>query len=200
MPGLISAVFRHFVPIADRNARPGRQSIRLAGKLAGWLGAVLLALAPIQPVSAFNFVATEGGPVPEVTFLDADGNERSLQDFQGRVVVLNLWATWCAPCRKERPSLDRLQASHGGDDFEVIALAVDRGDLSKVLNFYEEVGVENLAVYHDATAKAGRTLRAPGLPTTLIIDRNGKEIGRVLGDAEWDGDDVATLLNAVIAE
>lgn len=149
---------------------------------------------------AFNFVATDNGPVPEVTFLDADGNERSLSDFQGRVVVLNLWATWCAPCRKEMPSLDRLQAALGGDDLEVIALAVDRGDLTKVLDFYQEVGVENLAVYHDSTAKAGRTLRAPGLPTTVIIDRDGAEIGRVLGDAEWDGDDVVTLLNAAIAE
>ena len=161
---------------------------------------MLLALASSQPAFALNFVATEGGPVPEVTFLDVDGNERSLEDFQGRVVVLNLWATWCAPCRKEMPSLDRLQASHGGDDLEVIALAVDRGDLSKVLNFYEEVGVENLAIYHDGTAKAGRTLRAPGLPTTLILNRDGHEVGRVLGDAEWDGDDVITLIEAVIAE
>ena len=151
-------------------------------------------------VHAFNFVATDGGPVPEIAFLDAEGNERSLSDFQGRVVVLNLWATWCAPCRKEMPSLDRLQAALGGDDLEVIALAVDRGDLSKVLDFYDEVGVENLAVYHDSSAKAGRTLRAPGLPTTVIIDRNGEEVGRVLGDAEWDGDDVVTLLNAVIAQ
>ncbi|MGI9485022.1 MAG: TlpA family protein disulfide reductase [Geminicoccaceae bacterium] len=164
------------------------------------LGAALLAFFFVQPAQAFNFVATDGGPVPEVTFLDADGNERSLADFQGRVVVLNLWATWCAPCRKEMPSLDRLQAALGGDDFDVIALAVDRGDLSKVLSFYADVGIENLAVYHDETAKAGRTLRAPGLPTTLIIDRKGHEVGRVLGDAEWDGEDVVSLLNAVIAE
>ncbi len=149
---------------------------------------------------AFNFAATNAGPVPEVNFLDQDGNERTLDDFQGRVVVLNLWATWCAPCRKEMPSLDRLQAKLGGDDLEVVALAVDRGDISKITSFYEELGVTNLTIYHDPTAKAGRTLRAPGLPTTLLVDREGNEIGRVLGDAEWDGEDVITLLTAAIAD
>ena len=161
---------------------------------------VVMLFGTSQPSHAFNFVATDSGPVPEVTFLDADGNERSLSDFQGRVVVLNLWATWCAPCRKEMPSLDRLEAALGGVDFEVVALAVDRGQLGKIEDFYQEVGIENLAIYHDKTAKAGRSLRAPGLPTTLIIDREGQEVGRVLGDAEWDGEDVVSLLNAVIAE
>jgi len=192
MPAL-SSTSRSNMPVS-------RSGGRLARTLAGLCGALLLAVLTIQPAAAFNFVATDSGPVPELTFLDADGNERTLKDFQGRVVVLNLWATWCAPCRKEMPSLDRLQAALGGDDLEVVALAVDRGDLSKVLTFYDEIGLEHLAIYHDSTAKAGRTLRAPGLPTTLIIDRNGDEVGRVLGDAEWDGDDVATLLEAVIAE
>jgi thiol-disulfide isomerase/thioredoxin len=178
---------------------PRRRGRRLKAALLRWLGALLLAVFATQPADAFNFVATNTGPVPEVTFLDADGHERSLSDFQGRVVVLNLWATWCAPCRTEMPSLDRLQQTLGGDDLEVVALAVDRGDLSKVLDFYEEVGVGTLAVYHDSSAKAGRTLRAPGLPTTVIIDRDGHEVGRVLGDAEWDSEDVITLLEAVIA-
>lgn len=174
----------------------GQASIRVISCLT-----VLLITSFTTPsAQAFNFAATDAGPVPEVTFLDRDGNERTLQDFQGRVVVLNLWATWCAPCRKEMPSLDRLQAKLGGDDLEVIALAVDRGDISKIIGFYEELGVTNLTIYHDPTAKAGRTLRAPGLPTTLVIDRDGGEIGRVLGDAEWDGDDVIALLSAAIAK
>jgi thiol-disulfide isomerase/thioredoxin len=194
MPASPSALARPAAASLHRR-RPG-----FGPGLENWLGALLLLLLAVQPAGAFNFVATDAGPVPEVTFLDADGHERSLADFQGRVVVLNLWATWCAPCRKEMPSLDRLQQTLGGDDLEVIALAVDRGDLSKVLDFYREVGVETLAVYHDATAKAGRTLRAPGLPTTLIIDRKGNEVGRVLGDAEWDGEDVVTLLEALIAD
>jgi len=164
------------------------------------LGAAFLIVSAGNAAMAFNFVATDSGPVPELTFLDGEGNERSLEDFQGRVVVLNLWATWCAPCRKEMPSLDNLQANLGSDDFEVVALAVDRGDLTKVLGFYDEIGIENLGVYHDPSAKAGRVLRAPGLPTTLIIGRDGNEIGRVLGDAAWDGEDVAELLSAAIAE
>ncbi len=195
MPGFLSTVAR-----SSTLPAPHRHTGQWGLTIKGWLCTALLSLLIALPAEAFNFVATDGGPVPEVTFLDADGNERSLSDFQGRVVVLNLWATWCAPCRKEMPSLDRLQAALGGDDFDVIALAVDRGDLSKVLSFYEDVGIENLRVYHDPTAKAGRTLRAPGLPTTLIIDRKGQEVGRVLGDAEWDGEDVLSLLNAVIAE
>lgn len=149
---------------------------------------------------AFNFAATDSGPVPELTFMDGDGNERSLDEFQGRVVVLNLWATWCAPCRKEMPSLDRLQAELGGDDLEVIALAMDRSDIGKIIAFYDELGLDNLRIYHDPTAKAGRTLLAPGLPTTLLIDREGGEIGRVLGDAEWDGADVITLLKAAVED
>ncbi|MEL6962319.1 MAG: TlpA disulfide reductase family protein [Pseudomonadota bacterium] len=164
------------------------------------LGVAILVVGTVLPAQAFNFVATDGGPVPEISFLDAEGNERSLADFQGRVVVLNLWATWCAPCRKEMPSLDRLEAALGSDDFEVVALAVDRGQRGKIESFYQEVGIENLAIYHDKTAKAGRSLRAPGLPTTLIIDRNGQEVGRVLGDAEWDGEDVVSLLSAVIEQ
>lgn len=197
MPAPLHAAARRSGLDPQSRRHPARS---LMSALAVWLGAAFLAFAAAAPAHALNFVATDGATVPEVAFLDADGNERSLEDFQGRVVVLNLWATWCAPCRKEMPSLDRLQASLGSDEFEVVALAVDRGDLSKVLNFYDEIGIENLAIYHDSSAKAGRTLRAPGLPTTLIIDREGKEVGRVLGDAEWDGEDVATLLEAVIAE
>ena len=173
---------------------------RLSSRFAASLAVGLFALLVAVPAQAFNFAATNAGPVPEITFQDRDGNERTLADFQGRVVVLNLWATWCAPCRKEMPSLDRLQAKLGGDDLEVIALAVDRGDISKIADFYEELGIANLNIYHDPTAKAGRTLRAPGLPTTLVIDRDGGEIGRVLGDAEWDDDEVIALLNAAIAD
>ena len=101
---------------------------------------------------------------------------------------------------KEMPSLDNLQSQLGGDDFEVIALAVDRGDIGKITGFYRELGLSNLAIYHDKTAKAGRTLAAPGLPTTLVINRDGTEIGRVLGDAEWDGEEAIALLKAAIAQ
>lgn len=179
------------------SASPSVQSRTTSQAVLSFTLALLLFFAAWS-AKAFNFAATNAGPVPEVTFLDGDGNERSLGEFQGRVVVLNLWATWCAPCRKEMPSLDRLQAKLGGDDLEVLALAVDRGDISKITEFYDELGVRSLNIYHDPTAKAGRTLRAPGLPTTVVIDRDGNEIGRVLGDAEWDEDDVIALLEAAI--
>jgi thiol-disulfide isomerase/thioredoxin len=148
--------------------------------------------------AAFNFAATGPKPVPELSFLDAEGNEVTLADFAGEVVVLNLWATWCAPCRREMPSLDRLQAALGEDGLRVIALSLDRGDVAKVSDFFADLEVANLEVYHDPTGGAGRELGAPGLPTTDVIDRTGQEVGRLLGPAEWDGADALALLRSLI--
>jgi thiol-disulfide isomerase/thioredoxin len=168
-------------------------------RLLGSCVALLVIVA--MPALAFNFVRSEPAPVPEITFLDADGNELSLADFEGKVVVLNLWATWCAPCREEMPSLDRLQAAHGGEDLQVVALSLDRGDsLDKVRRFYDEVGIETLAIYRDPEAEVGRAFRAPGLPTTIVIDPAGREIGRVLGGAKWDGPEAVALLEAAAAD
>jgi thiol-disulfide isomerase/thioredoxin len=109
-----------------------------------------------------------------------------LADFRGRVVLLNLWATWCVPCRQEMPTLDRLQARLGGPDFQVIALSIDRTGAPAVRAFYEEIGVRHLPLFLDTTGNAVRQLNAPGLPTTLLLDRAGREIGRFVGPAEWD--------------
>jgi thiol-disulfide isomerase/thioredoxin len=160
--------------------------------------AALAALIIPLPIAAFNFAPTEPKPVPELTFLDAEGNEVSLADFQGDVVVLNLWATWCAPCRREMPSLDRLQAKFGGDGLEVIALSLDRGDVAKVRAFFDELKISHLAVYQDPQARAGRELEAPGLPTTIVIDRSGQEVGRLLGPAEWDSEEALAVIKALI--
>ena len=160
---------------------------------------LLLAVAP-PPAWAFNFAPTEPKPAPELTFLDAQGSELSLADFRGKVVILNLWATWCAPCRREMPSLDRLQAAHGEDGLLVLPLSLDRGEIDKVEAFYEEVGLPNLGIYHDPKAAAGRAFGAYGLPTTIVIDREGREIGRLLGPAEWDSDEALALVQAVLAE
>jgi thiol-disulfide isomerase/thioredoxin len=160
----------------------------------------LLALFVASPAAAFPFASTEPQPAPELSFFDADGNELSLADFRGKVVVLNLWATWCAPCRREMPGLDRLQAEHGGADLHVLPLSLDRGEIGQIREFYDEVGVQELEIYHDPTAAAGRVLRAPGLPTTLVIDREGREVGRVLGPAEWDSDEAVALLKAIMGE
>ena len=160
--------------------------------------AALAALIIPLPVAAFNFAPSEPRPVPELTFFDGAGNEVSLADFRGEVVVLNLWATWCAPCRREMPSLDRLQARFGGDGLEVIALSLDRGDVARVRDFYDELAISSLAIYHDPEGRAGRELGAPGLPTTILIDRNGQEVGRLLGPAEWDSDEAIAVIKALM--
>ena len=158
----------------------------------------LAALIISLPAAAFNFAPSGPKPVPELTFFDAEGNEVRLADFQGKVVVLNLWATWCAPCRREMPSLDRLQAELGGAGLEVIALSLDRGDVAKIREFFEELGIASLAIYQDPEARAGRELGAPGLPTTIVIDRTGQEVGRLLGPAEWDSDEALAVIRALL--
>ncbi|RXH00936.1 TlpA family protein disulfide reductase [Bradyrhizobium zhanjiangense] len=137
-------------------------------------------------------------PVAAVQFSDEEGRPRSLADFKGKVVVLNLWATWCVPCRKEMPALDRLQAALGGAELEVVPLSVDRGGHEAVRKFYSEVTIRNLAVYTDPSGQALHAVGAIGLPTTLIIDRAGQEVGRALGPAEWDSPEIADTLRAVM--
>jgi len=164
----------------------------------GVLAALAALIIPLA-AAAFNFAATGPKPVPELTFFDEAGNEVTLADFAGDVVVLNLWATWCAPCRREMPSLDRLQATLGEDGLTVIALSLDRGDVAKVRAFFEELQIANLAIYQDPQARAGRALGAPGLPTTIVIDRTGQEVGRLLGPAEWDSEEALALLRDLAA-
>jgi thiol-disulfide isomerase/thioredoxin len=144
-------------------------------------------------MAAFVFRKTPE-ELPEVKFQDAAGKERTLADWRGRIVLLNLWATWCLPCRKEMSALDRLQRDLGSDRFEVVALSVDRTGLTGARKFLDETKVEKLALYADGTARMANTLRAAGLPATLLIDREGREIGRLLGPAEWDGEDAKRLI------
>jgi len=132
--------------------------------------------------------------LPEVKFQDASGQERTLAGWRGKVVLLNLWATWCLPCRKEMPALDRLQREMASDQFEVVAVSVDRTGLDGARKFLEEAKAEKLALYADGTARLATTLRAAGLPATLLLDREGREIGRLLGPAEWDGEDAKRLI------
>jgi thiol-disulfide isomerase/thioredoxin len=136
--------------------------------------------------------------LPEIKFQDAKGAERSLADWKGRIVLLNLWATWCVPCRKEMPALDRLQAELGGDKFEVVAISVDRKGLEASKKFLDETGAQRLALYADPTARLASTLRAVGLPATLLLDGEGREIGRLLGPAEWDSDDAKRLIASIL--
>lgn len=137
--------------------------------------------------------------VPSVAFQDGNGAPKSLKDWSGKIVLLNLWATWCTPCRKEMPALDRLQKELGGDAFEVVALSVDKSGVVGAKTFLDQIKVQNLRVFADPTVRAGAELKVPGLPTTLLIDREGREIGRLVGPAEWDSADAKRLLSAVIS-
>ncbi|MBN9075140.1 MAG: redoxin [Rhizobiales bacterium 65-79] len=160
-------------------------------------------LAAAQPAAAVeppqNFAVHEAPqPLPDIRFQGNGGQPRTLADFSGKVVLLNIWATWCAPCRKEMPTLDRLQAELGGPDFEVVALSMDRAGPEAVTKFFGEIGVKHLALNIDASSKTMFALGVFGLPTTLLIDRDGREIGRLVGPAEWDAPDMVEFLRSRI--
>jgi thiol-disulfide isomerase/thioredoxin len=146
--------------------------------------------------------ADEGRRLPDLAFQDASGEPRSLAGWRGRTVLLNLWATWCVPCRKEMPALDALQAKLGGPDFEVVAINIDTRNLDKPKNFLHEVGVTHLTYYSDANAKVFQELKsigkAMGMPTTLLVDPNGCEIASLAGPAEWASDDGLKFVSAAL--
>lgn len=133
-------------------------------------------------------------------FVDGDGRDLTLADFRGRVVLLNVWATWCAPCRKEMPTLDALQARLGGADFHVLPLSIDRAGLGPVRRFYDEIGIRHLDTYLAEDIRAMLAFAVIGLPTTLLIDRAGREIARLVGPAEWDSPDAIARFQIIIAE
>ena len=135
---------------------------------------------------------------PPITFQAGSGRELVLDDFRGRVVLLNLWATWCAPCRAEMPTLDNLQAILGGADFEVLALSLDQGGVQDVERFYRDLGLRHLSIYVDPTTRAQRELRVFGLPTTLLIDAEGFELGRLIGPTDWDSREMVGFLRSFI--
>ncbi|MCB4823078.1 TlpA family protein disulfide reductase [Roseicella aerolata] len=138
-------------------------------------------------------------PVPEFGFTDAEGRPLGPADFRGRIVLLNIWATWCVPCREEMPALDRLQAELGSPDFEVVALSIDRGGADAVRAFYEQIGIANLAVFLDRPNASSRALGVVGIPTTLLIDRDGREIGRAIGPLEWDSPETVGVIRRAMA-
>lgn len=168
------------------------------GVTAALVGAVAIAAGIGIYFALSPQAGNEPKSVPELKFQDGAGRARSLADFRGKVVVLNLWATWCAPCREEMPALDRLQMKLGGPDFEVVALSIDQQGPQVVRKFFGEVGVKALQLYIDPAAQAGFKLATLGLPTTLIVDRRGREIGRRVGPAEWDAPKLVAELRGMI--
>jgi thiol-disulfide isomerase/thioredoxin len=139
-------------------------------------------------------------PVPELVFEDARGVRRTLGDFRNKVVLLNVWATWCVPCREEMPALDRLQQKLGGPHFEVVALSIDAGGAAAVKKFYDEIGIRSLGIYVDPASRAMGTLGLVGIPTTVLVDHKGREIGRRTGPAEWDGAEAVRIIEGHLNE
>jgi thiol-disulfide isomerase/thioredoxin len=137
-------------------------------------------------------------PLPELAFTDAAGKPMTLADFRGKTILLNLWATWCAPCRKEMPSLDRLQKALGSDKFEVVALALERGGIPAAQKFFDDAKVQSLKLYVDQTTRAGAALRALGMPVTILIDPQGRESGRLAGPAEWDAPEAQAMIASAL--
>jgi thiol-disulfide isomerase/thioredoxin len=142
--------------------------------------------------------------LPELAFKDAAGRDRTLADWRGRTVLLNLWATWCVPCRQEMPALDELQAKLGGPDFEVVAVNIDTRDPAKPHAWLKDNGVDRLAYYADNSAKVFQDLKqigkAFGMPTTLLIDPQGCELATLAGPAEWASEDAVRLVSAALGK
>jgi thiol-disulfide isomerase/thioredoxin len=131
--------------------------------------------------------------LPPLSFVNGEGQAMTLSDLHGRIVLFNVWATWCVPCRKEMPALDRLQAKMERSDFQVVPLSIDHRGRDAVERFYRELGLKSLGIYLDQSGNAAYAINAIGMPTTLLIDREGRELGRVIGAAEWDGSEMVSL-------
>lgn len=134
----------------------------------------------------------------DVAFMSEDGEEMTLADLNGQYTLLNFWATWCAPCRKEMPDLAALQTQLGGEDFQVVTVAIGRNPRPAMEAFFDEIGVDNLPLHTDARQSFSRSMGVLGLPVTLIIDPQGDEIARLQGDADWHSDSAAAIIQALI--
>jgi thiol-disulfide isomerase/thioredoxin len=136
--------------------------------------------------------------VSDEVFTDPAGVERTLDDFSGKLTLVNFWATWCAPCRKEMPMLSELQTEFGGDTFEVVTIATGRNPQPAIDRFFDEIGVDNLPKYLDPKSSLARDMGVLGLPITLILDPEGREIARMRGDAEWNSDSAKAIISALL--
>ncbi|MBU2089101.1 MAG: TlpA family protein disulfide reductase [Alphaproteobacteria bacterium] len=143
---------------------------------------------------------TPSRPAPQTPFGTAEGSSLTLGNFKGKVLLVNLWATWCAPCVEEMPDLDRLQATLGGADFQVLAVSSDRGGAKQVQPFYDRLGLKNLPVYLDPKTELTRALGTRGLPTSILIDREGRMVGQLVGAAKWDSTDALALIRHYIGQ
>lgn len=170
----------------DAGSQPDAKVNPLKGLNKGAMAAFLVRSKPLD--------------LPDFSLVDGAGATISLADLGGKVVLLNIWATWCVPCREEMPQLNDLQAALGGKDFEVVAVNIDKGGPDKARKFLDETKATDLTLYTDPTGKLFAKLRAVGMPTTLLINRQGKEIGRLIGPADWASPQAKHLIETAIAD
>jgi thiol-disulfide isomerase/thioredoxin len=170
-----------------------RQAAEIAKRVAPLAHGEVAAVTP----------ASKPALLPDLKFHLASGESKNLSDWRGRTVLLNLWATWCVPCRKEMPALDALQAKLGGPAFEVVAVNIDTRDAEKPKNLLRDAGINRLGYYADPSAKVFQDLKAAGkafgMPTTLLVDPAGCEIASLAGPAEWASDDAIKLVQAALS-
>ncbi|OZB55178.1 MAG: redoxin [Thiomonas sp. 14-66-4] len=169
---------------------------------AAALLALGLALAAPAVAAGFTFTpypTTKPLPLTKVTFENAEGKTMNLADFKGKVVLLNIWATWCPPCVEEMPTLNKLQVMLGGKDFQVVPLSIDKGGRIAVKSFYDDNFIDHLPIYVDPTTHALDTLNILGTPTTILIDKQGREVARTLGPQDWDKPAVVAQIKRYMA-
>ncbi|MAZ18762.1 MAG: sodium:dicarboxylate symporter [Ahrensia sp.] len=177
----------------------------LASASGGQCAAAIEAGKTLKPLLTGEVAAmanrTEANDLSALSFNDGNGNPVTLADTAGKPRLVNLWATWCAPCREEMPALDRLQAEKGGKDFQVVAISVDGGSDEKPRGFFDEIGLEHLGFYHDPSIGAFNTMKkaglAFGLPVTVLVDENNCVVANMNGPAHWDSEDAYRLIDAV---
>ena len=191
--GLIAAAYAMY-PILTSGSNPAPPATATAGAP----GPITRAMAT-GPLAAF-VVKPQRPAVADLAFADGEGKPLKLSDWRGKVTLVNLWATWCAPCRKEMPALAELQSKLGGPDFEVLAISIDRKGATASAAFLDEAKATALKLYVDPSSKALGALQAIGLPASVLVDREGREIGRLLGPAEWNAPEAEQLIKAAIAE
>jgi thiol-disulfide isomerase/thioredoxin len=157
------------------------------------------ALETLRDGSLRKLIFAAPQEIPDIAFTDAAGADHRLADWQGKWLVVNFWATWCAPCRKEMPGLDALQSEFGGERFAVLTIATGRNPVPAVQRFFSEVGVTHLPQLLDPKSQLARQMGVLGLPLTLLIDPEGHEVARLIGDADWSGDSARAIVAALLA-
>jgi thiol-disulfide isomerase/thioredoxin len=186
----------------DRVFLPGRRLVLSAAMAIVALPATARTEVPkslIRGAMARFKPARPPKPMPDLEFLDASDNPLRLADFTGQARLINLWATWCAPCVKEMPSLDRLQATMPRDRFMVLPISLDGASKAKVAPFYKEQNLNDLGIFYDKGRKAMSVLDVSLLPTSILVDPAGRELGRLEGDADWDTPEGFALMRAAMA-